>query len=34
MNALHLLWIIPAAAFFGFLWGALLAVNGGSDNEL
>lgn len=33
MSAVHLLWIIPAAAFVGFLWAALLAV-GGSDDEL
>lgn len=26
MNALHLIWIIPAAACFGFLWAALLAA--------
>lgn len=27
MNAIHLIWIIPAAAAFGFLWGALLAAS-------
>lgn len=27
INALHLLWIIPAAASFGFVWCALLSVN-------
>lgn len=27
MNALHLIWIIPAAACFGFLWAALLSAN-------
>lgn len=25
MNALHLIWIIPASTFLGFLWGAILA---------
>lgn len=29
MNALHLIWIIPAAACFGFLLAALLAASGG-----
>lgn len=31
MNALHLIWIIPAAACFGFLMAAVLAASGGSD---
>lgn len=26
MNALHLIWIIPASALLGFLWGAILAA--------
>lgn len=34
MNALHLIWIIPAAASFGFMVAAVLAASGGSDNEL
>lgn len=34
MNALHLIWIIPAAACFDFLWAAVLAASGGSDDEL
>ena len=33
MNALHLIWIIPAAACFGVLWAAVLVI-GGRDNEL
>lgn len=31
MNALHLLWIVPLSASFGFLWGALLAISGEAD---
>ena len=27
INALHLLWIIPAAATFGFVFGAVMAAN-------
>lgn len=27
INALHLLWIVPLAAFVGFLTAALLAAN-------
>lgn len=27
MNTLHLLWIVPLVATFGFAWGALLASN-------
>lgn len=27
MNPLHLIWIIPAAAYFGFLLAALLAAS-------
>lgn len=27
MNPFHLIWIIPAAACFGFLWAALLAAS-------
>jgi hypothetical protein len=27
MNALHLIWIIPAAAAFGFFWAVLLAAS-------
>lgn len=27
MNALHLIWIIPAAAMFGFMLCALLSAN-------
>lgn len=26
INALHLIWIIPAAASFGFIWCAILAA--------
>lgn len=26
MNAWHLLWIVPAAAILGFIWGAILAA--------
>lgn len=27
MNPLHLIWIIPAAACFGFFWAAVLSAN-------
>ena len=27
MNALHLIWIIPLSASFGFIWACLLAAN-------
>ena len=33
MNALHLIWIIPLSASFGFLVAAVLAASGGSDDE-
>lgn len=26
MNTLHLLWIVPLSALFGFLWAAVLAA--------
>ena len=26
INALHLIWIIPTAACFGFFWAAVFAV--------
>lgn len=26
MSAWHLLWIVPAAAIIGFIWGAVLAA--------
>lgn len=31
INALHLLWIIPLAAFLGYVLGAIMAV--GKDGE-
>lgn len=33
INALHLLWIIPLKACFGFMLGAIMAVGKKSDNE-
>lgn len=27
INALHLLWIVPASAFFGFMFCAVLSMN-------
>lgn len=34
MNTLHLLWIVPAAAYFGFILAAVLCVGGGNyDNR-
>ena len=32
MSVLHLLWIIPLAAVFGYVSGALLTANGRDDN--
>lgn len=32
INALHLLWIVPVAAFFGFIVYSLLSVSK-DDNE-
>lgn len=34
MNALHLIWIIPLSASFGFIVAAVLVASGGEDNEL
>ena len=34
MNALHLIWIIPLSASFGFMVAAVLAAGGGSDDEI
>ena len=30
INALHLLWIVPLSAAFGFVWAALLNANKGN----
>ncbi len=32
INALHLIWIIPLFASFGFMLGAIMAV--GKDNDI
>lgn len=32
MNALHLLYIIPTSAWFGFFIAAILHAAGGADN--
>lgn len=31
INTLHLIWIIPAAGFVGFMTAALLAAGGNKD---
>ena len=33
IHALHLLWIVPAAAFFGFCLCALLSANGREEDD-
>ena len=33
IHALHLMWIVPLAAFLGFVLGAIMAVGKKSDNE-
>ena len=33
INALHLIWIIPTAASFGFFWAAIFAVGKRSDKD-
>ena len=33
MNALHLLWIIPLSAIFGFFIAAILATGKGGDQH-
>lgn len=33
INALHLLWIIPLSAWFGFCIAAVLAVGGRQEKE-
>lgn len=33
ISAWHLLWIVPLAAAFGLVIGAILAVGGASDHE-
>lgn len=33
INALHLLWIIPASATFGFFVAAILSVNKYSEED-
>ena len=32
MNALHLLWIVPLAAFLGYVLGAIMAVGKKSED--
>ena len=32
INALHLIWIIPLIAFFGFILGAIMAVGKRGDD--
>ena len=34
MSILHLLWIVPLSALFGFLICALLSANGADENEI
>lgn len=33
IHIIHLLWIVPGAAFFGFMLCALLSVNGREEDE-
>ena len=33
MSALHLLWIVPLSALFGFIICALLSADGADENE-
>lgn len=33
INALHLMWIVPLAAFLGFVLGAIMAVGKQSEKE-
>lgn len=33
MNALHLIWIIPVSAMFGFFWGVILTAKREENDE-
>lgn len=33
INALHLLWIVPASTCFGFFWAAVLSVGKKSEGR-